>query len=141
MPIADFRPALRAYLIADAALSAMVGGERVFPVVLPQGVTAASIVYTRISGQGDHDMSGPSGLNRVRVQIDAWSQDADEADALARLIKARLDGFSGPISLGGSPEASVTVQGAFFDTQRDDYDSEAEMHRVSQDFLCWVEER
>ena len=138
----DLRPALRAFLLADADIAAAVGSSRVFPVVLPQEQNGqTSIVYTRISGRGDHHMQGPSGLDRVRVQVDAWAVEPDAADELARAVKARLDGYLGPMPMDGSPPVEVTVQGVFLDSARDDYDSNAKMHRVSQDFMIWFEER
>lgn len=116
-------------MLGDSDIATIVG-TRIFPVVLPQGETRASIVYTRISGQGDHHMRGPSGLSQTRFQIDAWAQKADDAAFLANLVKLRVDGFSGTFD-GGA------IQGAFFDTERDDYDSEVKMHRVSRDYLVW----
>jgi hypothetical protein len=99
MTLADVRVGLRAYLLDDATISGLVGGSRIYPVRLPQGQTLTSIVYTRISGLGDHHMQGPSGLSRPRIQIDCWSQSADTADLLARMVKARIDGFQGSIEV------------------------------------------
>jgi hypothetical protein len=135
--IADLRPALRAFLLGDASIFDAVGGAlpvpRIFPVVLPQGVKDPSIVYTRISGQGDHHMQGASGLARPRYQIDAYARKAEDANALADLVKARLDGFRGAMG-------AVNVQGVFFETERDDYQAESELHRVSRDYFIWFEE-
>jgi hypothetical protein len=127
---ADLRPALRAFLLGDAAVAAAVGGARIFPVVLPQAERRVSLVYARISDVGDHHMEGPSGLARPRYQLDAYAAQPDDADSLARLVKARLDGYRGPMG-------SIAVQGVFFDGARDDYQSEAKLHRVSQDFIIW----
>ena len=134
MPLNDIRPALRSFLLADSTLAIAVGGERIFPVVLPQGQREPSIVYNRISAIGDHTMQGTSGLARPRFQIDAWAATHNAADELARLIKEALDGYSGLMG-------TVTVQGAFFDTARDDYQADINMHRVSQDFLIYFNER
>jgi uncharacterized protein DUF3168 len=131
--IADLLPALRSFLLADAALAAVVGA-RIHPVVLPQGESRPSIVLTEISGMGDHHAQGPSGLARNRYQIDGYAQTADGADSIARLVQARLDGFKGMMG-------AVKIQGALFDTWRDDYDSEAELFRVSSDYVIWWEER
>jgi Protein of unknown function (DUF3168) len=131
--VADLRPSLRAFLLADAAIFAAVGGARIFPSILPQGEQRPSLVSTRISDVGDHHMQGPSGLARPRYQIDAYAQNADDADELARLVKDRLDGFSGLMG-------AVRVQGAFFDSLRDSYESEAQLHRVSADYLVHFEE-
>lgn len=140
MTIKDLRPGLRAYLLADAALSALVV-TRVFPVKLPQGQLNPSVVYSRISGVGDHHMRGPSGLARPRIQIDCWAVSADLSSQLARLVKNRIDGFRGEMEFGSnSPKDSLTVLGVFFDSERDFYDDGNEMYRVSQDYFIWFRE-
>lgn len=133
MTLADIRVGLRAHLLSDAAITAIVV-DRVFPLKMPQGVTQASIVYARISGQGDHTMQGASGLARPRIQIASWAPSADVADALARLVKARIDGFRG--QMGG-----VAVQGVFFDSEGDQYDDTTKLYGVRHDYFVWFEER
>jgi Protein of unknown function (DUF3168) len=131
--INDIRPALRTFLLADAPIAAVVA-TRVFPVVLPQGERGASIVCTRVSGMGDHTTLGPSGLARPRMQIDAWAATPDEAAALANLVKDRVDGYRGLMG-------TVPVQGVFFADEREDYQSDIDMHRMSRDYIIWYEER
>ncbi|WP_441280508.1 tail completion protein gp17 [Tardiphaga sp. 862_B3_N1_1] len=133
----DLRPALRAFLLGDAAISTAVGGARLFPIKMPQGTKVASIVYSRISGRGDHHMMGPSGLGRPRYQIDAWAPSADAAVSLADLVKVRLDGFRGVM---GSGQAAVVVQGVFLADEREDYDDTVTMNRLSRDYFIDFEE-
>lgn len=140
MSMVDVRPGLRAYLLADGAIAALVG-TRVYPVILPQGVTATSIVYSRISGQGDHHMQGASGLSRPRIQIDCWSLSADHAASLALAVKERIDGFRGAMPWGASsPQDSAEVLAIFFESERDDYDPDSKLYRVSHDYLVWFRE-
>ena len=150
MTLADPRVGLVAYLVDDADIYATVewgtplnsGGQRIFPVVLPQGLKKTSIVFSRISGQGDHHMQGASGLNRTRMQIDSWAPTADGADLLARQVKERIDGYRGSMLWGeDSPAEAIVVQGIFFDSEREDYDDVAKMYRSSKDYLVWYEER
>lgn len=141
MTIADIRVGLRAYLLADSAIAAMVGA-RVYPVKLPQGQTQPSIVYSRISGQGDHHMEGASGLARARIQIDCWAQSADTATTLANLVKERIDGF-GPGTMEwdeNSPGNAIAVHGVFFQSERDDWDETAALYRMSRDYHVWYKE-
>lgn len=137
----DIRSGLFAFLAADASIAAVVtegGISRIFPVVLPQGVAKASIVYTKISGEGDYTMRGPTGYARPRFQIDAWAPTIDAATSLANLIKDALDGFTGAV--GGGANA-VFVQGVFCAGEREDYDDASELFRVSRDYIIHHEER
>lgn len=132
----DIRPALRAFLLADAGIAAVVGA-RVYPIKIPQGVNLACIVYTRISGRGDYHHGGPSGLAMPRFQIDAWAPTGDAATALANLIKDRINGYRGVM---GTDPASVTVQGVFLLDEREDYDDAVRMSRMSRDYAIDYEE-
>lgn len=132
----DIRPALRTFLLADTGIAAVVG-TRVYPIKIPQGINQASIVYTRISGQGIYHMGGPSGLAMPRYQLDAWAPKADDATTLANLIKDRIDGFRGVM---GSGPMAVTVQGVFLLDEREDYDDTVNLHRMSRDYAIDFEE-
>lgn len=137
----DLRPGLFAFLRDDAAIGPLVtagGIARIYPVRLPQGIKLASIVYARISGQGDYVMTGPSGLVRPRYQLDSWAPTIDAASTLADLIKGALDGFTGAIGTGAN---AVEVQGVFIADEREDYDDIAQMYCVSRDFFIHHEER
>jgi hypothetical protein len=139
----DIRPALRAYLLADSTIAAMVG-TRIHPTVLPQGATATTpaIVYNVVSEVTDHVTTGASGLVMVRLQLDAYAPKADDADALARAVKERIDGKAGIWTYGnGSPPDGVKVQGVFSETARTGYEADAEMFRVGRDFLIHFDER
>jgi hypothetical protein len=135
----DLRPALRAFLLADATISGLVGGSRVYPVKIPQGTKDkdACVVYDRVSGAGDYHMQGPSGYSRPRFQIATWAQSADAADALARAVKDRVDGYSGPMGTGA---ALVQVQGVFCTDLREIYDDEVKLYGVTRDFFVHYEE-
>jgi hypothetical protein len=149
MTLQDVRVGLRALLLGDADIAAAVDSGasaslryRIFTARLPQGEVRASIVYSRISGQGDHHMQGPSGLDRPRAQVDCWAPTADAADLLARRVKARIDGYRGSVLWGeNSPEEAVVVKGIFFDSEREDYDDTAKLYRSSKDYFVWYAER
>lgn len=142
MTLADIRVGLRALLLGDAAISAAVGSARIYPIKLPQGQKLASIVYSRISGYNDHYMDEPSGVNRARVQIDCWAPTTDAADLLARQVKNQIDGYRGSILWGeNSPADAIIVQGIFFDSEREDWDDDAQMYRSSKDYIVWFIER
>lgn len=131
----DLRPGLFVFLRDDVAIGPLVtatGVARIYPVRLPQGIKLTSIVYTRVSGQGDYVMTGPSGYARPRYQINSWAPTIDAAAALSNLIKDLLDGFTGTIGTGAN---AVFVQGAFVADEREDYDDTVQMFRSSRDFF------
>lgn len=137
----DVRAALRAVLLADAAVAAIVGA-RVYPAILPQGVTQPSVVQSLISEETDYHMQGPSGLASMRVQVDAWALDQDDAVELAGAVKDVLSGFRGEVSFGSaSPQSEAEVKGIFAVAARDDFDATAKMHRRSRDYEVWYYER
>lgn len=136
MSLKDIRPGFRAFLLASSGVTSL-AGQRVFPLRMPQGETRASVVYQRISGEGDHHMQGASGMNRVRMQVGAWAKETDDANALADAVKFRLDGYKGPM---GSGAALVQVQGVFFVNERDLYDTDSNLHGVARDYSIVFEE-
>lgn len=127
---------LRAFLGADSAISAIIGAmpnTRVYPVRLPQNPTLPAITYFRVSGQRVHASSGALGLSGPRMQIDCWATKYEDAHALAELVRKRIDGYRGPMG-------SETVQGVFFESERDLYEPEPDQHRVSRDYFVWFSE-
>lgn len=144
MTLVDVRLGLREFLHDDAGIAAIVGATlasaRIYPLVMVQDNVRPCLVYTLVSGLGDHHMQGV-GLPRARYQIDAWAKDIDTAVTLSNLVKERLDGYRGTMAYGtNSPQDEIEVLGVFFADEREDYDSEKQMYRVSRDFLIWHRE-
>jgi hypothetical protein len=132
--VADLRPALKSFLLADPAVSTKVGGIRVYHGTMPQGEAGDSLVINdRISEDTDYHNEGPSGMTRNRVQIDAWSRNASNARALDNAVKDRLSGFQGQMF-------SVRVQAALAAGVHSGFDSASGMHRSGRDFLITFEE-
>lgn len=139
--LADIRPGLRTLILSNGQIAAIVG-TRVYPVLLPQGVTADSIVYNRITESESYRYVGPSGLVIARIQIDAWSQSVGQANALGDLIKEHIGGFSGQLAYGSSsPSDYVNVQGIFLINGDEDYDSVAALYRRRRDYNIVYEDR
>lgn len=132
----DIRKALRAYLLADTAIAAIIS-DRVYFIKMKQGNVDPCVVFSRISGAGDYYHGGPSGLAMPRYQIDSWSKTGDAATTLANLIKARLSGYRGVMGTG---PAAVTVQGVFMVDEREDYDDTVQLSRMSRDYFIDHEE-
>jgi hypothetical protein len=133
----DIRKALRAILVADPTVNGLSGG-RIYPVRLPQGQRATSIVYHRVTGLFDYQMNGPSGLVQNLMQIDSVAVGNDEATALANAVHDALTGFNGEVFFGSSsPQESIMVHGIFQINDRDIFDTVTEMLAVQRDFQVW----
>jgi hypothetical protein len=54
-----------------------------------------AIVFQRIDTRRLHDMAGPDGLPRPRMQITCWATTPAGATDLAAVVRQRLDGYKG----------------------------------------------
>lgn len=124
--------ALRAGLLAHAALAALVG-ERVHWNVRPQGRGLPAVVLHRISGGREYHMQGRSELSGALVQADCWATSYAGALALKRALIDALDALEAPF------------QGAFVESERDTFEAVAGpepgggtvLHRASADIRVW----
>lgn len=124
--------ALRAYVLADPAIAAAVG-QRMYPRRLPQGPTLPALVYLRVDTRREHDMDGPDGLPRPRVQVTAWAANVQAATELAALVRVRLDGYRGAWG-------DVTVGSCLCVGERDLDDPETGRSAVAQDYMIQYQE-
>jgi len=124
--------ALRTYVLADATVTAL-AGVRMYPRRLPQGPTLPAIAYQRIDTRREHDMDGPDGLPRARVQLSIWAASVAAAEELAAAVRGRLDGYKGAWG-------SVTVGSCLCVGERDLDDPETGRNAVVQDYMIqWRE--
>jgi hypothetical protein len=117
--------ALRAVLLADAPVNAVVAG-RIYPGLLPQAPTTPAIVYQRVTGDHPVNQDGAGGPDRVRVQVDLWAPTFDAVASLRDKVLAALNGKS-----------SVDLQGVFSESEQGTYDDEVKLHRSSMDFYVY----
>lgn len=64
---------LSAYILADPAIVALIG-TRMYPLVLPQGVTYPAVSYYLVSVTELRDLSGPIGEEQARITFNAWAE-------------------------------------------------------------------
>lgn len=57
-------------------------GGRIFPGVAPSGTASPYMTYTRVGGDRDWTLAGPSGSLRASIQVNAWAKTPKEADQL-----------------------------------------------------------
>lgn len=118
--------ALRALLEGDAEIAALASGGIDW---LSRGQLGgpAFITLQQIGGAQGQTHDGPDGLLSARVQVDCWADAASEAEAMATVVRVRLNGHR-----------DENFQGIFHLTSRDgrdDLDDGNEAYRVSMDFM------
>lgn len=117
-----------ALLSAHAPLVALVA-DRIYPLVAPQRAPTPRVVFTVVDDVGVTSLLGfTSGLSDIRLQVDAYSPNYDEAQAVADAVDEVLKSY---VSLLFS---SVRV------ARRDLYEDTTELNRVSLDFKVWKKE-
>lgn len=79
------REALRERLRADAALTALVNGNRINWTTRRQASGLPAITLSTISDITDSHYEGDISLRKTRVQMDVWASTTDEAVAISEL--------------------------------------------------------
>jgi hypothetical protein len=124
---------LRAYLMADAGVAALVG-PRVTWAVRARGAPLPAVVLHQISGRRNYAMTAPSGLVEARVQVDCWALSNGIATHIGRAVNAALGGLRAELD-------GVMIQAAFLELEQDLPDTasppDEQIQRVSQDWMIW----
>jgi len=105
-------PGLYARISTYAGLSAI--GTRWYPGVLPQDATLPAGVYYCVSRTRTPSQSGGGPYN-TRWQLDIYSDDYDQCEALANALDACMHGYKGTITVGGT---DYEIGASFLDNGR-----------------------
>jgi len=128
--------ALYSYLSSYAGLTALVG-NRIYPLILPQGVTLPAVTYTQISGPRVHCMGSDPGLTHPRFQVSVWAESYSDMATVAAQVRAALQDYSG--TMGG--DDGVVVQRIFLEDETDrNFEPNTKTFRRDLDFIIWHEE-
>ena len=120
--MSQLEPKIYSVLSGAAAVAAVVS-TRIYPVVLPQDVTLPAITYSRISGGQVNSLTGYSGLENPRIQIDVWGATYPACQTLAADVHTAMD--------------AATTFGAHLESDMDFYEDDTKIYRVSMDFSVW----
>lgn len=112
---------MRAILVADAGVGALVADDNINPVKRPQSYDAPAVVMERLSLTPTNSLRGSDGLDGNRVLLDCLTTSYTTARALAAAVRAALE-----------------AGGALLEDEKDDYDSQTETFRVSQQWFIWT---
>jgi hypothetical protein len=115
------------YLIggSPSAVSALVG-TRVYYVQAPQDVARPYVVYTLVAGTPQNQFDGTPGIEQYRVQIDAYTDEAQGAGAARALLKACRD------ELEWGNRAHCISENFI------DFEPDTRLFRASADFSLWL---
>ena len=121
---------IRLVLTADAGVFALVGA-RVYSETMPQSPDLPLVVYGQSARLDDQALDGPTGVQRLVVQVDSWAKTRAEATALGAAVVAALSGHSGAAD-------GLSVQGVFLGSERWDYEPEVDLYRTAHDYEVWI---
>jgi hypothetical protein len=97
MPLRSPELVLAAVLTSDTGVAAMVGA-RVYPVIAPADAAIPFVTWRRAAVQREHSLSGPTGLPKVLLSVDAFAETYEAVRELADRIRLSLDGYGGVAS-------------------------------------------
>jgi hypothetical protein len=93
---ATLRQAVRS-LLADAAGLAAIVESRIYNGSAPSTAVYPRVTFTVVGQTGGHVLAGPDGSAVARVRVSCWSLGGEEAETIADLVKAALDGYAGQV--------------------------------------------
>ena len=131
----SLRTDLQAFLISWPRIAAIVA-KRVYWLRAPQGVQnlGAFITFQRIAGTREHVLHGMSRLATPIYQIDGWTRDPNQIEALSDAILS-IDGFVGMMG-ATSVRDVLLVSDRELDEAPDGGGDEGPL-RCSYDFEIW----
>jgi hypothetical protein len=115
-------------LSTDGAILAYVG-SKIYPDIVPQNVQYPFVVYTITNSTPVDYKDGQSNLEEIEIQIDVYTQNYDDTQDLANIIRNRLDRFVGTVE-------GVEVQSIKYTASDSQvYNAELSVYWMSVDFL------
>lgn len=111
---------LRAYLLADTAITALIA-QRLYAVHVEAELAPAMpyVVMGTTGGSGNYAHDGATGNDDVRVQFSIYASTSAELEQVRDAIKDRMD------ILGGTQQGNTVFGHVFFDNDVDTYESES----------------
>ena len=131
--MASFEENFYGFLTGIAGLSSLAIGTspetyRIYPVFAPESKAVPLIIYRVISQLRDHTFDGPRSVVRTRVQIDIFSGSYTQSVTLSEAIRLSLNGYSDVMG-------DMDVHYATFENRQDFFDQDADINRISDDYI------
>lgn len=132
MPIAE---ALRAYLLADSALTAKIG-TRIYPMTYPQNGTLPAVVYQQITSIPYFAHDGEMGSAEAHFYISAFSVNYGQAHDVANTVKAAFSPImTAPGIMGDVPVAGVQLENEIDVSAAEEFEPLGVYHVLSEYLL------
>lgn len=120
-------------LVSATAVDAFVSG-RVRPIRLAQGDTFPAITFQRISTVAQPAMKETTALRVSRIQVRGYSLTATEAQALASVVRTRMDRWRGTTT---GVEIQDSLIANEFDTDETEFGADQVLYGFQQDYEIW----
>ena len=132
--------ALRAYLMSDPALTAMIG-TRIYPITYPQGGTLPALVYQQVSSVPYFAHYGEMGSAEAHFHISAFSTNYGQVHDLANTVRAAMRPImQAPGIMGDVPIAGVQLENEFDISAAEEFEPLGAYHVLSEYLLLIDEE-
>jgi hypothetical protein len=107
----------------DSGVAALVA-DRIYVAIAPQEAIMPAIIFHIISTVPENGLSGFLGLDKVRVQVDAWAKTYKEARNIQ--IAARL-----------AIAASTVFKAICIESREQQYEPQTKHYAISSDWYIW----
>lgn len=125
--------ALAQRLLSATGVTALVG-TRVEPLLLPDNASYPSVVYRTFDREPTSTFADDVALSATSIEVESYGTTYASARATADAVKSALQRWSGTV-------AGIVVDHVFYEDETADYDSEARVFVISQDYRLWTRER
>lgn len=135
--MAELEAAIYTRLAAYGNLTALIS-TRIYPLVVAVDPTAGrpiypAVTYQRTDGPRESALASDMGLPHPTIQIDSWGKTYAGAKAVATQVRAALQRWD---DSGASP----AVLDCLLESDEDNYEPDAGVFRIRQDWIIWHRE-
>jgi hypothetical protein len=117
-------------ILTTAPEFSAIAGNRVYPLRVAQGAALPSVAFQTISNNPASCKEGAN-QDKKRIQINIYSEEYDQVEALAEICRTLLDGFSGTV-------AETSIAGITYESETDLHDNAAEIYFKAQDYTITI---
>jgi hypothetical protein len=122
--------ALRAKIIGDAAVTALIG-SKCYPVVVPQKAAVPFVILSVVNVDPTDTKTGVSTTDVFRIQVDSYAASYDACQDLDKKVRDSIDKYMGTSS-------SIYIDGVRYLTSQDSFEDEPGEYRRISDYIVRI---